>query len=175
MLEETTSAAHAGRAEKTALPTCPPRGGEGAVRGGLPNTRPMRAGRRNPPCHPALPVAAKVPSAEGFPTDSLHLYGRGAGKPLLGLFAQSPDTKRAGHRPACFRMSSAGIPRFVRNLGGAKEGRTPDLLNAIQTLYQLSYSPMVRLTGGKSTRTEPPRQAVFSSRAARTDPAAGKG
>ncbi len=25
--------------------------------------------------------------------------------------------------------------------GGAKEGRTPDLLNAIQALYQLSYSP----------------------------------
>ena len=144
MLEETTSAAHAGRAGK-------------------------------PPCQPALRGAAKVPSAEGFPTDSLHLYGRGAGKPLLGRFAQSPDTKRAGHRPACFRMSSAGSPRFVRNLGGAKEGRTPDLLNAIQTLYQLSYSPMVRLTGGKSTRTEPPRQAVFSSRAARTDPAAGKG
>ncbi len=26
--------------------------------------------------------------------------------------------------------------------GGAKEGRTPDLLNAIQTLYQLSYDPV---------------------------------
>ena len=25
--------------------------------------------------------------------------------------------------------------------GGAKEARTPDLLNAIQTLYQLSYDP----------------------------------
>ena len=29
----------------------------------------------------------------------------------------------------------------VEKLGGAKEDRTPDLLNAIQTLYQLSYSP----------------------------------
>ena len=26
--------------------------------------------------------------------------------------------------------------------GGAKEARTPDLLNAIQTLYQLSYDPI---------------------------------
>ena len=26
--------------------------------------------------------------------------------------------------------------------GGAKEARTPDLLNAIQALYQLSYDPI---------------------------------
>jgi hypothetical protein len=26
-------------------------------------------------------------------------------------------------------------------IGGAKGARTPDLLNAIQTLFQLSYSP----------------------------------
>ena len=30
---------------------------------------------------------------------------------------------------------------FVED-GGAKEARTPDLLNAIQTLYQLSYDPI---------------------------------
>jgi hypothetical protein len=29
-----------------------------------------------------------------------------------------------------------------RKFGGAKGARTPDLLNAIQTLFQLSYSPM---------------------------------
>lgn len=29
-----------------------------------------------------------------------------------------------------------------RKDGGAKEARTPDLLNAIQTLYQLSYDPI---------------------------------
>ena len=27
--------------------------------------------------------------------------------------------------------------------GGDKESRTPDLLNAIETLYQLSYTPMI--------------------------------
>ena len=31
--------------------------------------------------------------------------------------------------------------RLIR-FGGAKEARTPDLLNAIQTLYQLSYDPI---------------------------------
>ena len=37
--------------------------------------------------------------------------------------------------------------------GGAKEARTPDLLNAIQALYQLSYDPI--------HQTEP--QFIFSS------------
>jgi|GEM_PF-3827188 len=31
---------------------------------------------------------------------------------------------------------------FLKMDGGAKEARTPDLLNAIQTLYQLSYDPI---------------------------------
>ena len=31
--------------------------------------------------------------------------------------------------------------------GGAKEARTPDLLNAIQTLYQLSYDPIHKTDG----------------------------
>ena len=78
---------------------------------------------------------------------------------FVGLFARFPNTRKAGHRPACFRMPSAGIPRFVRNLGGAKEGRTPDLLNAIQTLYQLSYSPMARLTAVESSKSPPASQA----------------
>jgi hypothetical protein len=33
------------------------------------------------------------------------------------------------------------LPRLAKD-GGAKEGRTPDLLNAIQALYQLSYDPI---------------------------------
>lgn len=42
------------------------------------------------------------------------------------------------------------IPRMVRELityeknGGAKGSRTPDLLNAIQALSQLSYGPTPR-------------------------------
>jgi hypothetical protein len=37
----------------------------------------------------------------------------------------------------------AKIKAFSNALdGGAKEARTPDLLNAIQTLYQLSYDPI---------------------------------
>ena len=63
---------------------------------------------------------------------------------FVGLFAQPPDTKRAGRCPADFCASSAGSRFHFGNLGGAKEGRTPDLLNAIQTLYQLSYTPRKR-------------------------------
>jgi hypothetical protein len=45
---------------------------------------------------------------------------------------------------------------FLNNVryGGAKEARTPDLLNAIQALYQLSYDPI--------HETEP--QFIFFSR-----------
>ena len=32
---------------------------------------------------------------------------------------------------------------FIYKIGGAKEDRTPDLLNAIQALSQLSYNPNV--------------------------------
>ena len=32
------------------------------------------------------------------------------------------------------------LPRTIKN-GGAKEDRTPDLVNAIHALYQLSYGP----------------------------------
>ncbi len=81
---------------------------------------------------------------------------------FVGLFARFPNTKEAGRCPACFSMSSAGFQGSSRNLGGAKEGRTPDLLNAIQTLYQLSYSPMVRLTGADSSKTPRESQAEKS-------------
>ena len=49
----------------------------------------------------------------------------------------------------------AGTKASSKNLGGAKEGRTPDLLNAIQTLYQLSYSPMCRGRGGNLANSPP--------------------
>lgn len=46
----------------------------------------------------------------------------------------------AGKRKA---LSSQGKQGFQTvEDGGAKEARTPDLLNAIQTLYQLSYDPI---------------------------------
>ena len=67
----------------------------------------------------------------------------------------------AGGCPAVFCASSAGSRFRFGNLGGAKEGRTPDLLNAIQTLYQLSYSPMVRLTGKQASKTAAESQAIF--------------
>ena len=42
-------------------------------------------------------------------------------------------------------MASLPLPRLAgergRLIGGAKRSRTADLLNAIQALYQLSYSP----------------------------------
>ena len=32
--------------------------------------------------------------------------------------------------------------RHKKRIGGAKENRTPDLLHAMQALYQLSYGPL---------------------------------
>ena len=42
-------------------------------------------------------------------------------------------------------------PRFF---GGAEEDRTPDLLNAIQALSQLSYSPTVNLINERVELTQ---------------------
>jgi hypothetical protein len=39
------------------------------------------------------------------------------------------------------RAARTAIVSEIRD-GGAKEARTPDLLNAIQALYQLSYDPI---------------------------------
>ena len=41
------------------------------------------------------------------------------------------------------RLESQGV-KILKSVshGGAREARTPDLLNAIQTLYQLSYDPV---------------------------------
>lgn len=36
------------------------------------------------------------------------------------------------------------INNLIDLLGGAKGNRTPDLLNAIQTLSQLSYGPFIQ-------------------------------
>lgn len=42
--------------------------------------------------------------------------------------------------PLIHKQVKQGIFNFSD--GGAKEARTPDLLNAIQALYQLSYDPI---------------------------------
>jgi hypothetical protein len=68
------------------------------------------------------------------------------------------------------------IPGSVRD-GGAEGVRTPDLLNAIQALYQLSYDPrrsdedskafvvIVKMKFGKSRNpTNPTRRKEFGSR-----------
>ena len=43
-------------------------------------------------------------------------------------------------------------PALWSKAGGAEGVRTPDLLNAIQALYQLSYDP---IEGGKNVRVAP--------------------
>ena len=48
---------------------------------------------------------------------------------------------KEGNIATTFLPSSILPPRLFQN-GGAKEARTPDLLNAIQALYQLSYDPI---------------------------------
>lgn len=49
---------------------------------------------------------------------------------------------------------------FPLNNGGAKEARTPDLLNAIQTLYQLSYDPIHETK--RQSKFFPPQVKAFS-------------
>ena len=50
-----------------------------------------------------------------------------------------------------------GQPPCWVEIGGAKGSRTPDLLNAIQALYQLSYGP----TGGLGSASAPPCEGVY--------------
>src|SRR5580658_7526201 len=56
--------------------------------------------------------------------------------------------------------------RYRRKTGGAEGVRTPDLLNAIQALYQLSYDPILwgrqstdafPIAQGKTIETEAPK------------------
>jgi hypothetical protein len=49
----------------------------------------------------------------------------------IGLAGEGPDMKKGRSEP----------PRFPSLFGGAREDRTPDLLNAIQALSHLSYDP----------------------------------
>ena len=72
------------------------------------------------------------------------------------------------------RIFGLDYVRECRWLGGAKGSRTPDLLNAIQALYQLSYGPTpsgVTATKAASyagqTATSSHRAASSSSRGAR--------
>ena len=68
-------------------------------------------------------------------------YWRNAGPEGFALQSRVEDPKR--RRPA-------GFPAGLH--GGAKRSRTADLLNAIQALYQLSYSPEVSGPGSPGRR-----------------------
>ena len=66
-------------------------------------------------------------------------------------------THNSGSRETAWKLGSGlfadGYKRFVGKTDGGAEGvRTPDLLNAIQALYQLSYDPI--RSGGN---VDPPR------------------
>ena len=51
-------------------------------------------------------------------------------------------TEAAGAVQSAFAKAPAdNLPGFAAKVGGAKGSRTPDLLNAIQALSQLSYGP----------------------------------
>ncbi len=59
----------------------------------------------------------------------------------MGRFAN--DSQRgAGGAGQAVTYWSLGKTRKTRKDGGAEGGRTPDLLNAIQALSQLSYGPV---------------------------------
>jgi hypothetical protein len=47
-----------------------------------------------------------------------------------------------GEQPSCLYLLLAVPAEALVKVGGAKRDRTADLLNAIQALSQLSYSPM---------------------------------
>ena len=58
----------------------------------------------------------------------------------------------AGHASLCKLLMAAPCVARRAKHGGGKGNRTPDLLNAIQALYQLSYTPK-RNGASKRTRT----------------------
>ena len=73
-------------------------------------------------------------------TSCTSCFGSPRRPPLRWLRPGAENRKAAPKKfgTAIVRRVCASV---VEKLGGAKEDRTPDLLNAIQTLYQLSYSP----------------------------------
>ena len=61
---------------------------------------------------------------------------------MVGLTGFEPVTLRLSS--ACSnQLSYRPVVAGISPLGGAEEIRTPDLLRAKQTLYQLSYSPVI--------------------------------
>jgi PTS system nitrogen regulatory IIA component len=73
-------------------------------------------------------------------------------RPIDLVFALlAPIDCGSEHLRALSRVARLMRDPELRRLGGAKRSRTADLLNAIQALYQLSYSP--------ETRRAPPHQA----------------
>jgi hypothetical protein len=78
---------------------------------------------------------------------------------LTGLLPQDPES--------CASTSSAiraGLATAaVRPASGAEGSRTPDLLNAIQALSQLSYSPGSAGSGSRRSRHDPNCQTAWCS------------
>ena len=72
--------------------------------------------------------------------------------PLLALGAPSAGAKGAAS------TQPGATPQAARKAGGAEGSRTPDLLIANETLYQLSYDPNPRLTGPEPA--SPPRAGL---------------
>ena len=94
-----------------------------------------------PPLVPALGPARLTATApaNGQPAE-WEEHARVHGEPLTALRSGSGGSRRAGGGDP-IRRRPAGLAAGLH--GGAKRSRTADLLNAIQALYQLSYSPKV--------------------------------
>ena len=76
----------------------------------------------------------------GQPSSPPHL---GCAYPIPFGTYREPFLERTG-------IQQKKIPQNIENHGGAEGNRTPDLLNAIQALSQLSYSPGKVLVSGTS-------------------------
>src|SRR5215208_3654629 len=82
----------------------------------------------------------------------------------IGLNTSVPPTRSFARRLSALDVGRKGYsgqgegpPGLAAGLhGGAKRSRTADLLNAIQALYQLSYSPEVSGLAARPKR--PPRE-----------------
>jgi hypothetical protein len=103
---------------------------------------------------------ARTLSQPGFRTTQL--CGRGLSMKLRRFDLRSGARRLERRRPA-------GLPTGLH--GGAKRSRTADLLNAIQALYQLSYSPEV--SGLPGDRGSPGRRGTYSNTLMRSTPAFG--
>ncbi len=107
---------------------------------------------------PAYRQFSDCSSAFRLPLKSIHPSREAGG--IRDLRPVSPACNRTDRPPG---STMAGTQRqtsdsecFFGN-GGAKGGRTPDLLNAIQALSQLSYGPIVPFCGRRVNNSMPRR------------------